>query len=319
MLQPGVKLTLLAEHPDLVTPTGIDVDDEGQHLAGVVATRTSGREGYAGPAHDEILVFDKDGKNRRVFYNKTDATMHVEIGPDGWIYLAERDRILRVKDTDGDGIGDVEENLATLDTRRRLPAQRPLRHGVASRWRPRLFARRKLRQGLDAHVARWREAQRARRGRRLPLHRRWQRAAPHRPRVLESVRPAACATTARSSPWKTIPGSRPPCRLLNIVEGADYGFQWVYGSAPVHPFVAWNGELRGTLGMVHPSGEGAVRARANSAAACMVPSWSNHRIDYFPLTRKGAGYTSQRIAAAAAAAISSAPRASRRDRMARST
>ena len=48
------------------------------------------------------------------------------------------------------------------------------------------------------------------------------------------------------------PGSRPPCRLLNIVEGADDGFQWVYGSASIHPFVAWNGELRGTLGMVHP-------------------------------------------------------------------
>ena len=29
MLQPGVKLTLLVEHPDLVTPTGIDVDEKG--------------------------------------------------------------------------------------------------------------------------------------------------------------------------------------------------------------------------------------------------------------------------------------------------
>ena len=42
--------------------------------------------------------------------------MHVEIGPDGWIYLAERDRVLRVKDTNGDGVGDLEENLATLDS-----------------------------------------------------------------------------------------------------------------------------------------------------------------------------------------------------------
>ena len=31
-------------------------------------------------------------------------------------YLAERDRILRVKDSDADGVGDVEENLAVLDT-----------------------------------------------------------------------------------------------------------------------------------------------------------------------------------------------------------
>jgi hypothetical protein len=27
-LQPGVKMTLLAEHPALVTPTGIDVDEK---------------------------------------------------------------------------------------------------------------------------------------------------------------------------------------------------------------------------------------------------------------------------------------------------
>ena len=91
------------------------------------------------------------------------------------------------------------------------------------------------------------------------------------------------------------PGSRPPCRLLSIVEGADYGFQWVYGSAPVHPFVAWNGELRGTLGMIHPSGEGPC-ALVELGGGVLATSWSNHRIDYFPLTRKGAGYASEQIA-----------------------
>ncbi|MFM8396954.1 MAG: hypothetical protein ACKOAH_03915, partial [Pirellula sp.] len=28
-IEPGVKVTLLAEHPDLVTPTGIDLDPDG--------------------------------------------------------------------------------------------------------------------------------------------------------------------------------------------------------------------------------------------------------------------------------------------------
>ena len=90
------------------------------------------------------------------------------------------------------------------------------------------------------------------------------------------------------------PGSRPPCRLLNVVEGADYGFQWVYGSAAVHPFVAWNGELRGTLGMVHPSGEGPC-AVVELGGGVMIPSWSDHSIDFFPLHRRGAGFTSERI------------------------
>lgn len=115
ILQPGVKLTLVAEHPDLVTPTGVDVDAEGR--VWVVACHTHFRpEGYTGPEHDEVLVFERDGKGRRVFYNRTKATMNLQLGPEGWVYLAERSRLLRVRDTDGDGRGDVEETLAALDT-----------------------------------------------------------------------------------------------------------------------------------------------------------------------------------------------------------
>lgn len=62
------------------------------------------------------------------------------------------------------------------------------------------------------------------------------------------------------------PGSRPPCRLLNVVEGADYGFQWVYGSAPVHPFVAVNGRLAArSVWCIHQA-RGHARS-SNSAAA----------------------------------------------------
>ena len=86
-LVPGVTLTMLAEHPDLVTPTGVDVADDGSIY--LIACHTHFRpEGYVGPAHDEILVFDKDGKNRRLFYDKTTATMQLILGPDGWVYLA---------------------------------------------------------------------------------------------------------------------------------------------------------------------------------------------------------------------------------------
>ena len=114
--KPGVTMTLLAEDPDLVTPTGIDVDSQGRIW--LIASHTHFRpEGYIGPEHDEILVFDATGKNRRVFYEKTDATMQLILGSDGWVYLAERDRIVRVRDTDGDGIGDLEELLANLITK----------------------------------------------------------------------------------------------------------------------------------------------------------------------------------------------------------
>ncbi len=291
-LQPGVKLTLLAEHPDLVTPTGIDVDEHGNIYA--ISCHTHFRpEGYAGPAHDEVIVFDANGKNRRVFYNKTDATMHVECGPDGWIYLAERDRILRVKDTNGDGVGDLEENLATMDTLADYP-----HNGLSGMaWHPD--------GGLVFSLGE-------------NFGKDWTITAKDGSKVSGRGEGGVFRCTADGKQMRRIargfwnpfgllvrqdgeifaaendPGSRPPCRLLNIVEGADYGFQWVYGSAPVHPFVAWNGELRGTLGMVHPSGEGPC-AVVELGGGVMIPSWSDHSIDYFPLTRKGASHSSERI------------------------
>ncbi len=291
-LQPGVKLTLLAEHPDLVTPTGIDVDEKGNIW--LASCHTHFRpQGYVGPEHDEIVVFDANGKNRRVFYNKTDATMHVEVGPDGWIYLSERDRILRVKDTNGDGVGDLEENLATMNTLADYP-----HNGLSGMaWHPdgglvfslgENFGKDWTITGTDGAkvsgrgeggvfrcTADGKQMRRIARGFWNPFG------------LL--VRKDGEIFAAENDP-----GSRPPCRLLNVVEGADYGFQWVYGSAPVHPFVAWNGELRGTLGMVHPSGEGPC-AVVELGGGVLIPSWSDHSIDYFPLTRKGAGYTSERI------------------------
>jgi putative membrane-bound dehydrogenase-like protein len=291
-LQPGVKMTLLAEHPDLVTPTGIDVDEKGRIW--LAACHTHFRpEGYEGPQHDEILVFDADGKNRRVFYNKTDATMHVEVGPDGWIYLAERDRVLRVKDANQDGVGDVEENLATLDTVADYP-----HNGLSGMaWDPN--------GGLVFSLGE-------------NFGKDWTLTGTDGAKVSGRGEGGVFRCTADGKGLRRIargfwnpfgllvrqdgeifaaendPGSRPPCRLLHVVEGADYGFQWVYGSAPVHPFVAWNGELRGTLGMVHPCGEGPC-AVVELGGGVLIPSWSDHSIDYFPLTRKGAGYTSEKV------------------------
>ena len=290
--QPGVKLTLLAEHPDLVTPTGIDVDDRGQIY--LVSNHTHFRPaGYAGPEHDEILLFNKDGKNRRVFYNKTKATMHVEVGPEGWIYLAERSRVLRIKDTNADGMADVEETIATLDTLADYP-----HNGLSGMaWHPDgglVFA---LGEnfGKDWTLTAQDGARLTGRGEGGVF-----RCRPDGSGLRRIARgfwnPFGLLVRDNGEIFAVDndPGSRPPCRLLQVIEGADYGFQWVYGSAPVHPFVAWNGELRGTLPMIHPTGEGPC-ALVELGGGVLVPSWSNHRLDYFPLERQGAGYASQRI------------------------
>ena len=292
LLQPGLKLTMLAEHPDLVTPTGIDVDIDGSIWA--VSCHTHFRPtAYEGPEHDEILVFDADGSNRRVFYNKTDATMDLELGSGGWVYLAERDRIMRVRDSDGDGVGDLEENIAVLETKADYP-----HNGLSGlTWHPGGYLIFSLGENFFKN---------------------WTLTANDGSKVAGTGEGGIFRCTADGRQMKRIakgfwnpfgvvvrddlemfvaendPGARPPCRLLHLVEGGDYGYQRAYGNAPFHPFVAWNGELRGTLPMLDASGE-APCGIAALGGGVIVPSWSHNRLDFFSLKRSGASYDSERI------------------------
>ncbi len=297
ILQSGVRLTLVVEHPGIVTPTGIDIDKAGKIWA--VASHTHFRpQDYDGPEHDEIVVFSTDRlpvgeEQRHVFYNKTDATMDLELGADDWVYLAERDRILRVRDTDGDGRGDQEETLAELETEADYP-----HNGLSGlAWHPSgdlIFS-------LGENY--W-----------TP----WTLTGPDGRAVQGTGEGGVFRCNADGTSLRRIahgfwnpfgicvrkdgtifaaendPGARPPCRLLHVVEGGDYGYQRLYGNAPFHPFVCWNGELPGTLPMLHSLGE-APCGIAPLGNGLIVPSWTDHRIDFYPLTASGASFTTERI------------------------
>lgn len=293
-VQPGVRLTMVAEHPDLVTPTGIDVDQHGR--VWVVATHTHMRpEDYVGPEHDEILVFDlsQQPPQRTVFYNSTTATMDLELGDDGWVYLAERDRILRIKDTDEDGVADVEEDIVVLKTQADYP-----HNGLSGlSWHPDGH----LIFGLGENFAK-------------P----WTLASSDGGVIKGAAQGGIFRCTADGKKLRWIaqglwnpfgtcvredgeifaaendPGERPPCRLLHIVEGGEYGYRRQYGPEAHHPFVCWNGELPGTLPMVHPTGE-APCGVVPLGRGLLVPSWGDHRIDFLPLEQTGASYTAELI------------------------
>ncbi len=298
--QPGVRLTLVAEHPDVVTPTGIDVDGAGRIWA--VCSHTHFRpDDYDGPAHDEVIVYQADrlpgGDARTVFYNSTDATMDLELEegfvPGGWVYLAERDRILRVRDSDGDGRGDQEEDLAVLETEADYP-----HNGLSGlAWHPSgdlIFA-------LGENF--WKDWTLTSRDGATVVGTgeggvfRCQRDGTNLRRIARGfwnpfgvcVREDGTMFAAENDP-----GARPPCRLLHVVEGGDYGYQRRYGSSPFHPFACWNGELRGTLPMLHALGE-APCGIAPLGNGLIVPSWTDHRIDFYPLTPNGASFTAKRV------------------------
>ena len=293
--QTGVSLTLLAQHPELVTPTGIDVDAQGRIY--LVATHTHFRpDDYVGPKHDEVLVFTPDGQGnlkRQIFYNATAATMDLELGREGWVYLALRDRILRVQDSDGDDQADVVETVAELETEADYP-----HNGLeALAWHPsgdlifgigENFAKRWTLTGSDGNkVSGTGEGGIF-------------RCAPEGGQLRRIAKgfwnPFGICVRDDGEIFaaENDPGERPPCRLLHIIDGGDYGYQRRYGNEAHHPFVGWNGELLGTLPMIRPCGEApcGIQPLGNGL---LVPSWSDHRIDYFPLTPLGASFSAERI------------------------
>lgn len=90
------------------------------------------------------------------------------------------------------------------------------------------------------------------------------------------------------------PDSRPPCRLLHIIAGGDYGYRFRNGRKGLHPFTSWNGEIPGTLPMVAGTGEAPSGILAYEHDAfpeeylgnLFVTSWGDHRIDRFRLKER---------------------------------
>ena len=290
-LVPGVRFSVVAEQPDVVTPTGIDVDDAGR--VWVVSNHTHFRpDDYVGPEHDEVVVLNPD-KSRTVYYAKTDATMDLELGPDGWVYLAERDRILRVRDSDGDGVGDVEQTIAVLETEADYP-----HNGLAGlTWHVdgqlvfslgENFSKAWTLTGTDGVIIRGTGEGGI-----------FRCSSDGKNLVRTAVgfwNPFGVCVREDGEMFaaENDPGSRPPCRLLHVVDGGDFGYQRRYGGAAFHPFVGWNGELRGTLPMLNSVAEAPCGA-VSLGGGLLIGSWSDNRFDYYDLERSGASFRSTRV------------------------
>lgn len=98
------------------------------------------------------------------------------------------------------------------------------------------------------------------------------------------------------------PDSRPPCRLLHVILGGDYGFQFRHGRDGLSPFIAWDGELPGTLPMAAGTGEGPTSvvalartgwARSSPSALLVAASW-DHALELYEPTPVGKSFKAER-------------------------
>ncbi len=296
-----------AQSPDIVHPISLDFDRKGRLL--VVESHTHFRPAnYQGPKTDRVRILedtDGDGKADRftTFFEGTSSTMDLAVHPDGTIYLATRNEILRLPDQDGDGKADRSERIMFLETKGNYPHNGL--SGLAFDSKGQLIF------GMGENLG-----------------------EPYRligsdGKVLtgggEGGNVFHCDAQGKNlrrvatgfwNPFGTTrdvfgryfvvdndPDSSPPCRLLQLVPDADYGFQFRYGRAGRHVFQAWNGELPGCLPYAAGTGESPCEVisyesdglPAEYRGDLLVPAWADHRLERYRLKPKGAALVADRM------------------------
>ena len=237
---PRLVLEQVAREPVIVTPTGLAVDSRGRVL--IIESHTHFRpKDYKGPPADRIRLFedaDHDGRFERVttFFEGTKMTMSLAFARDGTLFVATRNAIYRLEDRDGDGKADgeaatrVPAPIIQLDT----PGDYPHNglSGFAFDFAGNVYFG--LGENLGAEY-------------RLigsdgtTLHGGGEGGNIYRCRPdgskLERIATGfwnpfhvAFDDFGRLFAVDNDPDSRPPCRLLHIVEGGDYGYRFRNGA-----------------------------------------------------------------------------------------
>jgi putative membrane-bound dehydrogenase-like protein len=307
-VDPRLVLERIAAEPEIVTPTGIAIDARGRLLAIESHTHFPPRD-YRGPRADRIRMFqDRDGDGRPepsgLFFEGTKWTMNLGVARDGAVFVATRAALYRVEDRNADGRADgseggrVPEPIVRLDTAGDYPHNGlsgfafdedgivyfGLGENLGVDYR--LIGRDGITfsgGGEGGNIYRCRpdgtKLERIATGFWNPFH-------------------MTFGPFGQLFAVDNDPDSRPPCRLLHIVEGGDYGYRFRNGRRGLHPFTSWNGELSGTLGMVAGTGEapsGVVHYEGNNLppdyrGTMLVTSWGDHRIERYDLQPHGASF-----------------------------
>ncbi len=302
VLDPSLKIELIAAEPEINTPVGIAVDKKGRVF--VIENNTHQvQPEYKGPPHDRIRVFEDtnaDGKPDKVttFAEGFKNAMCLQFDAAGALYFTKRDALLKLEDTNGDGVCDKQTTLLHWDTKGDYPHNGL--SGIAFSPDGWIYV------GSGENLS-------------LPYTAIGAdgRSITYQPggANIFRIRPdgsglgimatglwngfgVECDGAGRLLAVDNDPDSSPPNRLLHIVPGGDYGFNISYGRSGIHPFQCWNGEIPGTLPMAGGVGEAAVAVMDLRRTAfrkpglnVMVTSWGDNQIEAYQLTAKGASVT----------------------------
>ena len=296
-----LQVTLYAENPDIVTPIGAAVDGKGRLF--VVEANTLGPQRPDSPNQDYVKMFEgvrPDGRAARVsiFADGLRGAQTIAFSPDGTLYLVSLRTVTALHDRDGDGRSESTTTVLSLDPVERRANNHGQLQGVAFSADGWLYI------GRGAHVGgayMWVGSD----GVRIPGFDDGGDIVRIRPdgTGLERVAQGfwnpyglAIDRQGRVVSIDNDPDARGPNRLMHIVPGGDYGFKNIFGHHGLHPYLAWEGDLPGTLPLIDGVGEAPTAVIDTSLAALpanyqdafLVSVWGEHNLSLYRTQAAGA-------------------------------
>ena len=304
-LDPRLTIELFAEAPQIVTPTDLAVDYLGRIWA-IESNTHFPPAGYKGHPSDRILVFRPGTRGEKsappqMFADGFRHAMSIAVPYGDGVYVATRREVFHLVDKDGDGKADERRSILKLETKGDYPHNGlagfafdglgymyiGLGENLGADYRLIGTDGRSLSGGGEGgSLFRFKPD-----GSDLTL---WATGFwnPH----------ASCVDAfGRMFTVDNDPDDRPPCRLLHIIPGGDYGYRFRNGRRGIHPFTAWDGELPGTLPMVCGTGEapsGIIAYESDTfpeeyRGSLLASSWGDHRVDRFRPKPNGTSFTAK--------------------------
>lgn len=305
VLNDRFSISLFAADPEIVTPVGAVIDARGRLL--VLENHTHfPPTGYSLHTSDRIRAYEDtnhDGRADRIttFYDGLRHGLNLTLDRDGSILVATRSELRRLYDRDQDGQAESADVLLKLETKCDYPHNGLF--SCAVDYNGDLLVSMGENLGEDYRLV-------GSDGQTIT-------GGGEGGNVFRCRADGGDVKKIATGFWNPVqiqfdafgrlfavdndPDSRPPCRLLHIVDGGDYGFRYRNGRKGLHPFTAWNGELPGTLPMVSGTGEapsGLLPCESglfpeDFRGAILTTSWGDHRVEMFRLKARGASFAAE--------------------------
>jgi putative membrane-bound dehydrogenase-like protein len=303
-----LQIALYAENPDIVTPIGAAVDARGRLY--VVESHThSPPPDYDGPKGDLIKVFEgqrPDGRAERVsvFADDLFQAQSIAFDPKGTLFVVCTRGLYVLHDRDGDGRSEARTRILTIAPYEKRANPHGQMQGITFSPDGWLYV------GRGAHVGgeyAWVGAD----GRELPGQYdggdivRIRADGTGLERVATGFWNPFGLTVDRQGRIIAVdndPDARGPNRLLHIVPGGDYGYKTLFGRFGLHPYLAWEGDIPGTLPMIYGVGE-APTAVIDTNTARLPPEykdsllaavWGEHNLALYRTTPAGSSMRATR-------------------------